>query len=189
MLDYIRHVPYRFVQGLVPDFSVGSGRCVLFLALRYHATQPGYLVNRMRTLDRGFKHRILLVLMDMQDSAEFMLQITRLCVQHDFTMLCAFTMPEAARYLETLQAYEFKPPDALQERLETTYLPRAQEALTTVRSLNKTDVVSLLSHFGSVADIFRASQADFMGVPGMGDLKSRRLFEATHLPFNGGGGK
>jgi DNA repair protein Rad10 len=49
------------------------------------------------------------------------------------TRSCAFSVPEAARYLETYKAYENKGASAIQERVESTFLPRAQEALTTVR--------------------------------------------------------
>ncbi|RMC22942.1 hypothetical protein DUI87_00040 [Hirundo rustica rustica] len=65
---------------------------------------------------------------------------------------CAlFLSPEeAARYLETFKAYEQKPPDLLKERLEHDFLSRVTECLTSVKSVNRTDALSLLGTFGEV---------------------------------------
>lgn len=54
--------------------------------------------------------------------------------------------------------------------------------------MNKTDVLQLLSAFGSVADVLTANVAALQEPPGIGDKKARRMWEAFSLPFNGGGG-
>lgn len=59
------------------------------------------------------------------------------------------------------------------------------DVLTCVRSLNKTDVLTLLSHFGSVAGILTASIEQLSMCPGFGEKKVRRLWEALHAPISG----
>ena len=66
-------------------------------------------------------------------------------------------MQECARYLETLRAYEQRPADAIQGRTEADYLSRLTAVLTTVRGVNKTDVLTLGNKFGTAADIFAAT--------------------------------
>lgn len=67
---------------------------------------------------------------------------------NDFTVVCAWSNEEAARYIETFKAYENKAPDAIKERVENDYLSKLTDCLTQVQSINKTDVVTLSSTFG-----------------------------------------
>ena len=46
---------------------------------------------------------ILLVFVDMTDSQDELTALARLSVTHDLTMLLAWTLEEAARYLETFK--------------------------------------------------------------------------------------
>ncbi|KAL9450558.1 hypothetical protein AB3S75_012311 [Citrus x aurantiifolia] len=64
---------------------------------------------------------------------------------------------ECGRYLETIKVYENKPADLTQGQMDTDYLSRLTHALTSVRSVNKTDVVNLGSTFGSLSHIMDAS--------------------------------
>lgn len=66
---------------------------------------------------------------------------------------------EAARYIETLKAYENKSPELIREKVESDYLSRLNGAVTSVRGVNKTDAATLGVNFGSLAAVMRASQA------------------------------
>lgn len=56
-------------------------------------------------------------------------------------------------------------------------------ALTSVRSVNKTDAMTLLSTFGSMDKIVKAS-SDALGLcPGFGIQKAIRLHTTLHEPF------
>ena len=63
---------------------------------------------------------------------------------------------EAARYIETYKQYESKPADAIQGRTEPDYLSRLTAALTTVRGINRTDVLTLGGALRSMAGIMQA---------------------------------
>ena len=56
-------------------------------------------------------------------------------------------------------------------------------ALTTIRSINKTDATTLLSTFGSLGKIIKASQDSLALCPGLEPQKATRLYKALHQPF------
>jgi DNA excision repair protein ERCC-1 len=64
------------------------------------------------------------------------------------TLLYYSRTEEAATYLATYKAFEHKPPDLLKERVHKDYASRLQGVLTSVRGINKTDVMTLSTNFG-----------------------------------------
>ncbi|KAJ6820250.1 DNA excision repair protein ERCC-1 [Iris pallida] len=102
---------------------------------------------------------------------------------HDCTLLCGWSLEECGRYLETIKVYENKPADTLRENPGADYLSRLTHALTTVRRVNMTDVVTLGSNFGSLSGIMDASMEDLARCPGIGERKVKRLYETFHEPF------
>lgn len=60
-------------------------------------------------------------------------------------------------------------------------------ALTSIRSVNKTDATNLLSTFGSLGRIICASEDALALCPGFGAHKASRLYKALHQPFLKGG--
>ncbi|KAH9688988.1 DNA excision repair protein ERCC-1 [Citrus sinensis] len=93
------------------------------------------------------------------------------------------SLEECGRYLETIKVYENKPADLIQGQMDTDYLSRLTHALTSVRSVNKTDVVTLGSTFGSLLHIMDASMEDLARCPGIGERKVKRLYDTFHEPF------
>ena len=87
------------------------------------------------------------------------------------------------RYLETYKTYENKPADQLQERTSDDYLTQLTAAMTTVRSVNKTDVITLVTTFGSFADVANASTDELRLCPGLGESKASRLHSVFAEPF------
>lgn len=100
-------------------------------------------------------------------------------------ILWIYSSEEAGRYLETYKVYENKPPDALLGQSEGDYLSKLTDCLTTVKGINKTDVVSLSSTFGSLANMATASKDDLALLPGFGPLKAQRLHDLLQQPFVG----
>lgn len=56
-------------------------------------------------------------------------------------------------------------------------------ALTSVRSINRTDAATLLSTFGSLENIIKSSSDSLTLCPGLGPQKASRLHKALHQPF------
>ncbi|XP_064258274.1 DNA excision repair protein ERCC-1 isoform X4 [Passer domesticus] len=57
------------------------------------------------------------------------------------------------------------------------------DCLTSVKSVNKTDALSLLGTFGSLAAVAGASRGELSLCPGVGPQKAKRLFDVLHEPF------
>lgn len=57
-------------------------------------------------------------------------------------------MEEAAQYIMTYKAYENKPPTMIKERIDQDYNSILRNALTSIKGVNKTDVVTLRTTFG-----------------------------------------
>ncbi|KAJ2336668.1 ssDNA endonuclease and repair protein rad10 [Coemansia sp. RSA 2673] len=98
------------------------------------------------------------------------------------TILLAWSLDEAGRYIETLKAFEHRQPDIIRERVEDTYMARLANSLTSIKSVNKTDVLTLSSNFGSFEGVAKATSDELSLCPGVGDLKAQRIFKAFHEP-------
>ncbi|GMJ11193.1 UV REPAIR DEFICIENT 7 [Hibiscus trionum] len=182
LLKHIRNVRWAFAD-VVCDYLLGQNSCALYLSLRYHLLHPEYLYYRIRELQKNFKLRLVLCHIDVEDVVKPLLEVTKTALLHDCTLLCGWSLEECGRYLETIKVYENKPADLIQGQMDTDYLSRLNHALTTVRHVNKTDVVTLGSTFGSLSSIMDASMEDLARCPGIGERKVKRLHDAFHEPF------
>ncbi|XP_074666183.1 DNA excision repair protein ERCC-1 isoform X1 [Strix aluco] len=182
VLKFVRNVPWEFGD-IVPDYVLGQSTCALFLSLRYHHLNPGYIHDRLRHLGRSYGLQLLLLQVDVKDPHQALKELAKICILADCTLLLAWSPEEAGRYLETYKAYEQKPPDLLKERVEQDFLSRMTDCLTSIKSVNKTDALSLLTAFGSLAAVVGASREDLSLCPGVGPQKAKRLFDVLHEPF------
>ncbi|KAG0033876.1 ssDNA endonuclease and repair protein rad10 [Podila clonocystis] len=182
LLQFIRNVPYEYGD-IVPDYAVGLTSCILFLSIRYHRLHPEYIFSRIADLGKSYVLRVILILVDVDSHQQAIRELTRVGMVNDLTVICAWSNEEAARYIETFKAYENKAPDAIKERVENDYLSKLTDALTQIQSINKTDVVTLSSTFGSLKNIMDASVDELGLLPGFGERKVKRLLEAFDQPF------
>lgn len=182
ILKHIRNVRWAFGD-IVPDYLLGQNTCALYLSLRYHLLHPDYIYYRIRELQKGFKLRVVLCHVDLEDVIKPLHEVTRTALLHDCTLLCGWSVEECARYLETIKIYENKPADIIQERTDNDYLSRLSNTITTVRHVNKSDVVSLGSTFGTLSGIMGASMEELARCPGIGERKVKRLYDTFHEPF------
>ena len=185
VLKCIRKVPWEY-GAIVPDFRVGDFAAVLFLSLKYHNLHPGYLGLRMEEMGREYALRVLLVLVDVEDTNESLTHLADVCVGQDYSLVLAWSFVEAGRYIETLKAYQHKDAKAIMARSETDYFSVLSDTLTSVRTLNKNDASALSSAFGSVANILTASQEQLAVVPGLGARKVLDLHDILNRPFKRG---
>ncbi|KAK9691866.1 hypothetical protein RND81_09G225300 [Saponaria officinalis] len=182
LLKHIRNVRWNFAE-VIPDYVLGQNSCALYLSLRYHLLHPDYLFFRIKELQKNFRLRVVLCHVDVEDVVKPLLEVTRTSLLHDCTLLCAWSLEECGRYLETIKVYENKPADIIQGHMDSDYLSRLNHALTSVRHVNKTDVVTLGSTFGSLSHVMDASMEDLARCPGIGERKVKRLYDTFHEPF------
>ncbi|KAJ3190944.1 Excision repair cross-complementation group 1 [Irineochytrium annulatum] len=183
VLDYVKAVPWEFEKDILPDFQMGDTTCALFLSLQYHRLHPEYIFERIKSLQRNYNLRVLLVLVDINDHQQSLRELTKAAILAQFTLFLSWSVEEAGRYIETFKAYENKTAEMIMGRVDGDYLSKLTECLTQVKSVNKTDVLTLATTFGSLGEIMNASADELALCPGLGEQKVRRLVKAFNEPF------
>ena len=183
VLNYIRNVPYQFSR-MVPDYVMSTTRCALFLSVKYHCLYPQYIHRRIAELKTDFTLRVLMVLVDVEDNANTLLELNKLAVVHNMTLILAWSEQEAARYLETIKAFDGKDATLIQRKEQVDFVDQVSDFLCTCKSVSKTDSQQLLTAFGTVKALAKASVDELAFVHGMGQVKVRRLHNALHKPFS-----
>jgi len=126
---------------------------------------------------------------DVEDNSSVLLFLNDLCVQNNLTFILSWSEEEAARYLETLKQFDGKDASAIQKREHTNYIDQVAHVLGSVRSVNKTDAVQLMSQFGTFRNLAGADIEELSVCPGVGVKKVKRLLEAFRAPFSKEGRK
>ncbi|XP_015116501.1 DNA excision repair protein ERCC-1 [Diachasma alloeum] len=182
LLKFMKNLPWAYSQ-IVPDYVMGPRVCTLFLSLRYHQLNPDYIHDRLKLLGNAYQLRVLLVQIDIPDPNHQLKNLTRICILADLTLMLAWSAEDAARIIETYKSYENKPPDMIMERPDSDPHQRIMNALTTIRSVNKTDAMILMRTFGSFEALLKATPTAICLCPGFGAQKAQRLYNVLHEPF------
>jgi DNA excision repair protein ERCC-1 len=182
VLDCIKNVSWQYNSSLTADYVMGS-TCALFISVRYHLLHPNYLYRRMKEIGSDYRGRLVICQIDVEDNVKPLLELNKLCFTHRFTLLLSWSPLEAGRYLETFKSYENKPSTSIQEKVETEFLPQVTSVLKSVKSINRTDVMTLFEAFRHFEGICQAEEAQLLLCPGLGEKKVKRLYHALHTPF------
>ena len=183
ILKSVRSVPWEFTDQIVPDYVIGQRACVLFLSVRYHTLNPDYIHDRLKELGKAYELRVLLVHVDVKEPHHALKQLMRVCILAELTLMLAWSSEEAGKILETYKSFENKAPDMIMEKANPDPYSKCVEALTSVRSVNKTDAATLLSAFGTLEHIVAASIEDLSMCPGFGPQKAQRLHKVLNESF------
>ena len=82
--------------------------------------------------------------MDVQEPHHVLKQLMRICILAELTLMLAWSPEEAGKILEIYKMFENKPPDLIMEKSNPDPHSKMVDALTTVKSVNKTDAVTLM---------------------------------------------
>ncbi|XP_012344973.1 LOW QUALITY PROTEIN: DNA excision repair protein ERCC-1 [Apis florea] len=182
LLKFISNVPWEYSE-IVPDYVMGKTTCALFLSIRYHQLNPDYIHERLKTLGNMYNLRVLLVQVDVPEPHHALKHLTRICILADLTLMLAWNAEDAGKIIETYKIYENKPPDAIMDRSDTAPYQKLVNALTTIRSVNKTDATTLLSTFGTLSELIRSQSNTLALCPGIGLQKAERIHKTLHEQF------
>lgn len=80
--------------------------------------------------------------------------------------------------------FSFMYPAPFMFQVEDDYLAKLQDCFGVVRSVNKSDVLTLASNFGSLKAVCDASAEELAVCPGLGEKKIARIHEALHEPLS-----
>ena len=183
LLKHVRKVPWEFDEGLVADYILGASCVALYLSVRYHTLQPEYVHERIKLLGKGHRLRVLLVQVDVKDPQHALSQLMRIAILSEMTLMLAWNIEEAAAILETYKLFENKPPDMIMEKSGSEQHEKVIEALTSVKSVNRTDAVTLLGTFKTLSKIISASPDDLALCPGFGPNKAKKLHKVFSETF------
>uniref|UniRef100_A0A1B6EDB3 ERCC1-like central domain-containing protein n=1 Tax=Clastoptera arizonana TaxID=38151 RepID=A0A1B6EDB3_9HEMI len=120
---------------------------------------------------------------DMKDPHYALKHLTSVCLLANLTLMLAWNAEEAGLILETYKIFQNKPPDLIMEHKESDPHLKLVNALSSIKSVNKTDATTLLSTFGSLGKIIKTSEENLVSCPGLGPNKATRLFKTLHQPF------
>ncbi|KAF9501560.1 DNA repair protein rad10 [Pleurotus eryngii] len=182
VLECIRNVGKEFGD-IAADYQVGRTTGVLFLSLKYHRLHPEYIHTRVEKLGHSYGLRIILIHCDVSEHREPIREITKMGLINNITVIVAFSYEDAGHYLSTFKQFEHKPPDLIKERVDKDHNSILRTALTTISRVNKTDVETLKSSFGSFANIAKASNDQLQNLPGFGQVKVKNIKNAFDKPF------
>ncbi|CAH8869275.1 unnamed protein product [Trichobilharzia szidati] len=148
VLKQIRNVAWEYAD-VEPDFVVGRNNCVYFLSLRYHNLNSEYIFERLRQTKQRYQLSVLLVQVDVPDPYYPLKELCKICWTERLTLMLAWSVEEAARYLEAYKALENKPPDGLmaESNNQSDYAVQVTDFLTSVRRITKADAVSAMGKF------------------------------------------
>ena len=195
VLSHIRNCPWEFAPtpaaGAPPappflaDYLLGPTTCALYLSLRYHLLHPLYLLSRMQPLRSHYTVRLLLLQVDVDDSEPPLIEVTAACFVNGWTLLLGWTVEEIGRWLELFKVMASKGKESLEGAAaqDAGDEERVRDALAVVRGVNKTDTAVLMSTFGSITALARASEAELLACVGLGAKKVKRLLMAFNQPF------
>ncbi|KAF0984797.1 hypothetical protein FDP41_000696 [Naegleria fowleri] len=154
------------------DFILGKHTTALYVSLKYHMTNPRFILERIRNFHKTevcknklFTVKVVLVNVDVSIEAshgnssyfnsdndemkpkgtptfvsesaldEALIEITRICMWGDWTMLCAFSDEECALYLESLRYCENKSASTIQGPIQA--VPSLATSMSTPNAATK----------------------------------------------------
>lgn len=212
LLQSLRSVRYVLTDAISPaHYLLSDSCCALFLSLKYHVIHPEYIYERVNELSRGgglYQLKVLLVMVDHVVYEAHLKELTILAVRTNWTLLVAWTYEEAARHIEHLRVNAEKPADVIMGRFDdglgcgTTSTSTSStgnsssssskafsmnqslvDALTSVKSVNRTDAATLLGSFDTFGDLVRANTDLLTCCPGISMVKAKRLQTLFQKPF------
>lgn len=182
LLNGIKQVPWEYGD-IVPDYILGVTTCALFLSLKYHRLHPEYIYTRIKQLQGKYSLRVVLVMVDIENHEDPLKELSKTSLINNVTLVLCWSSAEGGRYLELFKSFENAAPTAIKQHQSTSYSDRMVDFITTPRSVNKTDAVSLVSQFGSIRTAVNARHEDVAGIAGWGDKKVERWCTSVNEPF------
>jgi DNA excision repair protein ERCC-1 len=99
------------------------------------------------------------------------------------TLMLAHSNEECGQIINNYKLYENSSADRIQEKQESESYPQLINALTTIKSVNKTDAMNLISNFKTLENLVEASEHKLNSCLGLGPRKAKQLYEMFNEPF------
>lgn len=109
-----------------------------------------------------------------------MKQLTRICLLAELTLMLAWSYEEAGKIIHTYKMLENTPAEVLKEKSDEDSYQSIINSLTSIKTVNKTDAMNLLTNFGTIEQLVQASESKLNACFGLGPRKAKQL----HKLFN-----
>ncbi|ANB10988.1 Rad10p [Sugiyamaella lignohabitans] len=184
VLKHIRGVGY-YMDDIVPDFITGHNSCALFLSIKYHNIHKEYIYKRIQQLNKAFEHRVLLVLVDVDNPAAALLELDIISLRAGLQMIITWNMEEAGKYLVLLKQLENASATGISGQKKESYKEQLIEVMNRISrsSINKTDAVTLVANFGSLKNAILDGGDNVELIHGWGSTKAKVFRDAINEPF------
>ena len=168
--------------------------CALYLSIRYHKMKPEYIHGRITALKGHYMCRVLLLHLDDKDNPndKLVVELNKICFTNKLTLICCWSFKEGARYLEAFQIYRNKSPDCLmgssykqwvnskknKENQMTEQEQKREDVVDTlvqIKTISKTNVATVMGHFGSIAALSNCTEEQVAALPGFARKKVENL--------------
>ncbi|KAG7896076.1 hypothetical protein KL905_004634 [Ogataea polymorpha] len=197
LLQSLKQVAYEFNAKVKDvDYLINSHCVVVFLSLRYHKLHPEYIYNKIKKITYNGSNRrvnrILMVLVDIDNSNDSIRELNKLCLFNELNLVLAWSFQQCADYLTFLKQCELNVGNQLIKGAVKTdsiandadYYQRIVDMMTSIRSINKTDSIKLISRFKSFKNLCEeANEYNLEEISGMGHNKIERLLKVINDPF------
>lgn len=207
LIKNLQNVRVVFNDSISPaHFLLYDSCCAIFLSLKYHVIHPNYIYDRINDLQNRYQLKLLLVMIDHVIYEKSLKELTIVAIRTNFTLLPAWTYEEAAHHIENYRLNSDSTPDIIMGRMNGTnrtgqsssesgtlkkndpssnnsLRQNLVETLTTIKSVNRTDAVTLLSAFETFDSLIRANTDELTVCSGISMLKARRLHSTFNKPF------
>ncbi|KAG7842426.1 hypothetical protein KL942_001164 [Ogataea angusta] len=197
LLQSLKQVAYEFNAKVKDvDYLINSHCVVVFLSLRYHKLHPEYIYNKIKKITYNGSNRrlnrILMVLVDVDNSNDSIRELNKLCLFNELNLVLAWSFQQCADYLTFLKQCELNVGNQLIKGAAKTdsiagdadYYQRIVDMMTSIRSINKTDSVKLISRFKNFKSLCEeANEYNLEEISGMGHNKIERLLKVINDPF------
>ncbi|WEJ93034.1 ssDNA endonuclease and repair protein rad10 [Yamadazyma tenuis] len=187
----LKQKPIAYNKEILSDYYINPTLQVLFLSMKYHQLHPEYIWRRCKKLNQGSTVstikdnacKILLAVIDIESPQEALRKLNNICIKQDLTLLIAWSFEQAGNYIAMLKDNELsrtKVNLTIRGAKQSDFKSNLTDTLTSIRAINKTDVINLMTEIGSFKDIV---EADNIKIHGFGDRKISNLKATFSQPF------
>lgn len=190
----MKSFPWSYNGQILSDYYINPLIQILFLSLKYHKLHPEYIWTRLKKLNRGSTIigttnddrvlRILLVVVDVDSHQEILRKLQDICIKHDLSLVLAWSFEEAGNYVAYCKKFELstsKVDSVIKGVKKTDYQSCLVDTFTSVRAVNKTDVINLVANCGSVKNVVLESSKDGNKLSHIQGLGSRKLVNLKNI--------
>lgn len=171
-------MPYTLTDSISPaHYQMFDSCCALFLSLKYHVIYPNYIYDKLNELRNSYQLKVLIVLIDHIEYQSALKELTKLSIRVNCTLILAWSYEEAANHIENYRNFADKSADIITGKQTAGNDNKGAvyqclvDGLTSIRSINKTDAVSLISMFDTFENIVKSDDDQLIVCPGMASLK------------------